>query len=178
MNKRILFCVETTKQADTDYAYIKDTIDYYFVQSSKITIRPVYMESKSRYKSKAVQEDIKRQSGLADTSVIYCIDTDDYDISPEDRTLLEQIRQYCKKKGYEFIFFCKDVEDVYCGKRIPDTQKIKAIKQFRSTHAIAKTNPKLLEKEQYQPHCSNILNVLNKFWAMKDTGNTIDRNRE
>ncbi len=98
MNKRILFCVETTKQADTDYAYIKDTIDYYFVQSSKITIRPVYMESKSRYKSKAVQEDIKRQSGLADTSVIYCIDTDDYDISPEDRTLLEQIRQYCEKR--------------------------------------------------------------------------------
>lgn len=98
MNKRILFCVETTKQADTDYAYIKDTIDYYFVQSSKITIRPVYMESKSRYKSKAVQEDIKRQSGLADTCVIYCIDTDDYDISPEDRTLLEQIRQYCEKR--------------------------------------------------------------------------------
>ncbi|MBR0514270.1 MAG: hypothetical protein IJK06_08485 [Clostridia bacterium] len=60
MNKRILFCVETTKQADTDYAYIKDTIDYYFVQSSKITIgeyenhgiRQQKTEKQHRYKQR------------------------------------------------------------------------------------------------------------------------------
>ena len=33
MNKRLLFCVETTRQADTDYAYIKETIRHYYEET-------------------------------------------------------------------------------------------------------------------------------------------------
>ncbi len=167
MNKRVLFCVETTRTADTDYSYIKDTINYYYITSSKITMRPIYMESKSRYKSRAVQEEIKKQSGGADTSIIYCIDTDNYDLSPEDGEQLEKIRQYCDSRGYEFIFFCKDVEDVFCGKRMQATQKIRAVKQFRSANAIKSINVSNLEKEQYQHHCSNIMKVLDQHWTRK-----------
>lgn len=166
-NKRILFCVETTRRADTDYGYIRDTLQHFYEESSKITIRAVYMESKSRYKSRAVQDDIERQSGTADTVVIYCIDTDEYDVSDSDRQLLEQIRNYCAHKGYEFIFFCKDVEDVFCGHRVPKTQKIQAIRKFRTSKSIADMDMNNLQRDQYQVHCSNILNVLDRYWKRK-----------
>lgn len=166
-NKRILFCVETTKQADTDYGYIRDTIHHYYEESSRIVTRAIYMGSKSRYKSRSVQEDIKNQVGTADTVVIYCIDTDEYDVSDHDRGLLDQIRNYCRKKGYEFIFFCKDVEDVYCGHRIPKTQKVQAIRKFRTSKSIAKMDVDNLQRDDYQVHCSNILNVLDRYWKRK-----------
>lgn len=167
-NKRILFCVETTKHADTDYGYIRDTIHHYYEESSKIVTRPIYMESKSRYNSRSVQEEIKTHSGMADTVVIYCIDTDEYDVSDKDRELLKQIRNYCGMNGYEYIFFCKNVEDVFCGHKIPKTQKVQAIRKFRTSESIRKIDVNNLQRDNYQVHCSNILNVLDKYWKRKE----------
>ena len=166
-NKRLLFCVETTKGANTDYTYITETIRHYFVESSKIVIRPVYMESKTRYKSRAILADIQRQSGSADTSVIYCIDTDDYDTSAETKKLLDEIQKYCNEKGNDLVFFCRDVEDVFCGQQVSDTQKRQYAARFRSSQAIRNVEIRRLEKKEYQRHCSNILNVLGKYYKRK-----------
>ena len=131
MNKRILCCVETTKQADTDYQYIRETIRQFYVESSKIAIRPIYMESKSRYNSGAVKEQIRKQSmNATDTTVICFIDTDDWDISAAAEKELDEIKTYCDSNSYEFVFFCKDVEDVYWGHRVADTEKVTAIKKL------------------------------------------------
>ena len=168
MNKRILFCVETTRRADTDYQYIRETIRHFYVESSKIAIRPVYMESKTRYNSKSVQEEIRKQSLYSkDTSVIYCVDTDNYHLSIEDRKILDAIREYCQSRGYDFVFFCRDVEDVYCGNSVPDTEKLPAIKKFKSSHTIRNIKTDFLEKETYQIHCSNILTVLDQYLVRK-----------
>lgn len=166
-NKRLLFCVETTKGADTDYTYITETIRDYYAESSRIVRRPVYMESKTRYKSRAVLADIQRLSGSADTSVIYCIDTDNYDTSAETRRLLDEIQGHCSEKGNELIFFCRDVEDVFCGQIVPDTQKTQCAARFRSTNAIRNIRTGQLERMDFQRHCSNILNVLDKFYKRK-----------
>ena len=163
MSKRLLFCVETTKQANTDYAYIRETIDHYYAPDKKTVLRSIPMNSKTRYNSNKVREEIRKQSGPKDTHVIYCIDTDKFDTSPEDKTLLEKIRQYCDSQEYDFVFFCRDVEDVYCGGSVPDTEKSLAIKRFRTTHAIEHMETGLLEKRQYQRHCSNILCVLDRY---------------
>lgn len=167
MNKRLLFCVETTRQADTDYAYIKETIRHYYEESRKIVYRPIYMESKTRYNSRKVREEIRGQSGTADTKVIYCIDTDDADVSPETKALLDRIREYCDTNHYDLIFFCKDVEDVYCGNCVSASQKISAIKQFRSSHAIERMKTENLEKRHSKRHCSNILTILDKYLSRK-----------
>ena len=167
MSKRLLFCVETTKQANTDYAYIIETINHYYVESRKIVIRPVYMESRTRYNSRMVREEIRRQSGTADTSVIYCIDTDDWDVSADTKELLGKIREYCRDKGYDFVFFCRDVEDVYCGQSVPDSEKVRMIRRFRGTNAIKDVKSNLLERPDYRRHCSNILTVLDKYLTRK-----------
>lgn len=168
MNKRILCCVETTKQADTDYQYIRETIRFFYNEPSNIVVRPIYMESKSRYNSKSVIEQIKRNSqNCNNTNVIYFIDTDDWNTSANDEKTIQQIQKYCIDNGYDFVFFCKDIEDVYWGKRVADTEKINAVKKFKSTHAIEKMEPKRLYRKRYQIHCSNIMNVLDKYWDRK-----------
>lgn len=167
MSKRLLFCVETTKQADTDYSYILDTIRHYYDLPRNVVLRPVYMESKTRYNSRAVREDIRRQSGPSDAGVIYCIDTDDYNVSPAAKALLDQIRDYCRANGFDFIFFCRDVEDVFHGRRIPDTEKVQAVRRFRSSRAIEAMKAESLEQDDYRIHCSNILNVLDRHLSRR-----------
>lgn len=168
MNKRVLCCVETTKKANTDYQYIRETLRHFYVESSKITIRPIYMESKSKYNSRAVKEQIRRESMNAkDTNVIYFVDTDDWDISIEDANFLEEIKTYCINNGYDFVYFCKDVEDVYLGKSVANTEKINAIRRFKSTRAIESITVSCLERNIYQVHCSNIMNMLDKYWDRK-----------
>ena len=168
MIKRILCCVETTKQADTDYQYIRETIRQFYIEPSNIVIRPVYMESKSRYNSRSVQEQIRKQTmNSTENSVIYFIDTDDWDVSADDQKLLKQIQEYCTVHGYDFVFFCKDVEDVYLGRRKKKKKKVSAIKKFKSTHAIETVEIKHLEGKRCQTHYSNIMNVLDKYWVRK-----------
>ena len=116
MNKLILFCVETTKKANTDYLYISETIKRFYGENNKIVRRPVYMQSRTRYKDRATTSQIEkfRKSFPNDNiTVIYCIDVDDYDTSPTTKKLLDEIKRYCNENHYEFIFFCRDVEDVY-----------------------------------------------------------------
>ena len=133
MINRIIFCVETTRQANTDYAYIRETIRHYYADDKKNVIRRVCMESKTRYNSKAVEENIEKECAFSKHNhVIYCIDTDDWDTSADDRRLMEKIQAYCRSKGYDFVFFCRDVEDVYWGKRVLKTEKTR---QWRSSEA-------------------------------------------
>ena len=70
--------------------------------------------------------------------------------------------------GYDFVFFCRDVEDVYLGKRVANTEKVRAIKKFKSTHAIGSVEVKHLEGKRCQVHCSNIMNVMDKYWERKN----------
>ena len=169
-NKLILFCVETTKQANIDYQYIRETILHFYKEDRKIVYRPVYMESKSRYNNKTVLKEIRNKSKLfpGKTHVIYFIDTDDYDVSPEANRELEQIKTFCSANSYDFVFFCKDVEDVFFGKRIPSTEKVKTVDQFKRKNSIQSIKPDKLQCELYKPHQSNILNVLDKYWIRKN----------
>ena len=171
MSKRLLFCVESTSQANTDYTYIQETIRHYYEDSRKIVRRAIPMESKSRYNSRKVSEKIKALSGSTDTNVIYCLDTDNYTVSAGDKVLLDQIRSYCEANGYDFIFFCRDIEDVFHGRIIPGTDKVQAAARFRNTHAIETVKTSNLTRKDYQIHCSNILNVLDKYLTRKEREN-------
>ena len=59
------------------------------------------------------------------TKVIFCFGCDDYDSKPEDAEFLVNAKRYCDEKGYDFIWFCKDIERVYLGKKVDDSQKKK-----------------------------------------------------
>lgn len=167
---QLILCVETNKKSDTDSIYITETLNHYFKIDNNVKISKVYMETKTKYKSKDVLKDINEKIKLysfGDSKVIYCIDTDDFEINQEHKRQLEEIGNYCEDNNYDIIWFCHDVEDVFLGKRISDKQKTAEAKTFRRKNAIQQIDTAKLTCNLKICHTSNILNVLCKYLEQK-----------
>ncbi len=169
MNKQILLCVETNKKARTDYQYIVATIKRFYQNNRKIIYKPIFLDSKTKYnakdKIKEISNHIKEFPG--ETSVIYFIDVDDYDISYETKVLYDSIKAYCDKNEYDFVFFTKDVEDVYWGKQVNNIEKVKKVEEFKRKQLMNEIDESCLRVDEHKIHCSNILNILDKYWGRK-----------
>ena len=91
-------------------------------------------------------------------------------MDPEAKKLLDEIRDYCNRKGYELVLFCRAVEDVYWGRPVSGTEKTKMAKDFKKAKRISSVREDFLRKTVPTIHSSNILTVLDKFFIKKDKG--------
>ena len=80
----------------------------------------------------------------------------------------KEIGKYIKAYPEELVFFCRDVEEVYLGKRVNDKDKVNEVKRFKSKKMIEAVLPQNLSQNEYKINGSNILNVLDKFWTRKN----------
>ena len=173
MSLQLIFVVETNKKCKSDWIYIKETIDYlYQYDQTKVKLSPVYMDGKGKFKKKEteIRDFIKKyasQSKDNRTGVIYCFDCDDYDVKQECATFLKDAREYCQKMGYDFVWFCKDVEHVYLGRQIPDSQKQKEAADFKRKKGIATTDVRNLVAQEFRIHGSNIARVLERYGELE-----------
>lgn len=170
MAVQMIFCVETNKRADTDSIYILETIRYLYVVNNQVKISKVYMGSKSKYRAKDVLREIdkkKKAFTIGETRVIYCIDTDAYEKSAEHDRQLHDISQFCDEKGYDLIWFCHDVEDVFLGGRISDSEKVQEAGAFRRKRKIEAIQLDRLSGSVKKVHTSNILRILDKYLSRK-----------
>ena len=173
---QLIFCVETNKQSDTDFLYIKSTIDrFYEYKNGHIQIKPVYLGGKGRYSTNrkireinALINQFNAGSNNAESHVFLCLDCDEYDSDPEDRKFLSEAQSYCEnKENYHLIWFCRDVEDVYLGRQISKNQKTSAANRFVAKKQIKNINVKVLLATQYRQHFSNICTVLDQFLSRR-----------
>lgn len=167
---QMIFCLETNKRAGTDYIYIKEIINYLYQISNQVKISPIYMGTKTKYQSKDVLRQItqkKKEYIHGETKVIYCIDTDEFEKLPEHTNAFRDIRQFCEENKYELIWFCHDVEEVFVGKRISDSQKVQTAEAFRNKKEIEKLSQVRLSEEEPKPYASNVLRVLDQYLERK-----------
>lgn len=171
MGLQLIFVVETDNKCKSDWIYIKDTIEYFYeYDRTDIKLSPVYMNGKGRYKNKEkeIQGLISQYRNKSNISkVLYCFDCDDYDKKPEDSDFLETAKKYCDYKGYEFVWFCKDIEHVYIGNQIDDSKKKKTAADFKVKKLIEKLDSKKLKSDCYKTGTSNLMNVLAKYAELK-----------
>ena len=131
---QLIFCMETNKRADTDSIYITETINHWYQITNQVKISKVYMTTKSKYQEKTVLKEIaqkKKDFTIGYTKVIYCIDTDQYEKNMDHKKEFLNIHQYCNIHHYDLIWFCHDVEEVFLGKKISDSQKVQEAAIFR-----------------------------------------------
>ena len=84
------------------------------------------MNSKSRYNSKDVVREIAKKEKefvLGDTHVIYFIDTDQYERNPEHEREWKEISYFCESNGFDLVWFCHDVEEVFWGTKFRTLRK-------------------------------------------------------
>lgn len=167
---QMILCVETKKSADTDSIYILDTINRWYKVDNKVKISKINMNSKSRYNSKDVVREIakkKKEFVLGYTHVIYFIDTDQYDRNPEHERELKEITRYCEDNGINLVWFCHDVEEVFLGHKVSDSQKVQEATTFRRKRKIEEIQIEKLSCNTQRACVSNIMNILDKYLARK-----------
>ena len=171
MGLQVIFAVGTNKKCNSDWIYIKDTIEYFYsYERTQVKFSVVYMDGKGNYNSKKKEKEIKslasQYSSTSNTNrsrVIYCFDCDDYDSKMDDLKFLEEAKKYCDEHEYDFVWFCKDVEQVYIGKKVDDSQKKKEAATFKAKKQINSIDSKKLLMKNYRNNTSNIMNVLDGY---------------
>ena len=169
MKRQVLICVETNVRSNTDYVYITCTLNHFCENSREIKYRPIYLESKTKYRDKKKQAEIKKwkRAYPGDTTVIYFIDMDECHVKPEDNKLLDDIKAFCSQEMYELVLFNRDIEDVYWNYQVPKTEKIEKADQFKAKNLIANIPADTLSSITIPHHKSNILRILDKYWIRK-----------
>ena len=170
MGLQLVICVEANAKSQSDYIYVKDTIEkFYQIGGSSVKLSPVFMNGKGNYRSKGVQrniEDFKKKYRAASprnhTVVIYCFDTDDFDTKPEDLQFLNDAKKFCEKQNSEIVWFCRTVEEVYLGQKISDKLKTHQAADFSAKHLIERIDKQKLYADSFQKGRSNLCLVLEK----------------
>ena len=133
MGLQLIFAVEADPKCKSDWIYIKDTIEqFYRYERTQVKFSPVYMGGKGNYekKQKEISKLISQYSAGSkrnQSRVIYCFDCDDYDSRPADLKFLDNAQRYCKERNADFVWFCKDIEQVYTGNSV-DKGRVKSRK--------------------------------------------------
>ena len=172
MGVQLIFVVETNKKCKSDWIYIKDTIDHFFeYDHAHVRLSTVYMDGKGRYvkTEKEVKKWISQYNNSAKgnkTEVIYCFDCDEYDTKPEDLKFLQNVQNFCENHGYHYAWFCKDIERVFLGYKVPDAEKKKAAETFKAKNKINDVAEHKLLCKDYKMNSSNILTVLDTFGSL------------
>lgn len=173
MSLQLIIVVETNEECKSDWIYIKDTIEHFYqYDQAKTKFTPIYMDGKGKYKTKEkkIRTAISQYaySNKENQSiVIYFFDCDKYDTQPQDERFLTEAKQYCDTKGYDFVWFCRDIEQVYLGESIEKKQKKDAAKAFKTKKAIKNIDKRKLLSNNYVVKTSNILKVFDKYLSRK-----------
>ena len=174
MGIQLIFVVETNRDCNSDWIYIKETIDrFYAYDQAHVKLSPVYMASKTKYKKNKVKNGITkyikdyRAGAKEESKVIFCFDCDNYDNDIGDKNFLKEVKSFCKKEGYEYVWFCKDIERVYLGNEVTDSKKKTEAAKFKAKKLINNVDESSLLEKAYKVNSSNILVILDKFLERK-----------
>ena len=166
MGLQLILVVETNEKCKSDWIYIKDTIEHFYQYNQAQTkFTPVYMDGKGKFKNKEreINTAISQyaHSNKANQSiVIYFFDCDKYDTKPEDAQFLIDAKLYCDTKAYDFVWFCKDIEQVYLGNSVADSQKKKTAASFKAKKGIKNIDKSKLLFNNYVVKTSCCLTIM------------------
>jgi len=170
MNLQIILCVEANKRAETDNIYIKETINRFYTYGNNTKLSFINMDGKTKYNSKSVERQVNqliKDYRIGESVVIYCIDLDRYETNPDQVKENLAIGAYVEEMGYELVWFCHDVEEVYCGESVDKGIKKQKAVEFKTKGLIKTVEEKKLKAKKEAKRTSNIINVLNKYLARK-----------
>ena len=170
--KLLILCVETNKKAKTDDGYIDTVLKYLYRVDSSVKLKYKYFNGKGGYNSSKVIKDITKDIGALKNNsswdVVYFIDTDNYDSDSETSGLNEKVQEFCLKNGYKFVWFCRNIEEVFLHKKVDDANKIVSMGKFMAEKGLGKATLSSLSSKTMSAKRSNILLVMDEILERKN----------
>lgn len=166
MNKQLIFLVETNKKCQSDWMYIKSTLDCFYGMRSDIHYEVIYLDGKSKYNQKEKQiSKLKSRFTNGESYVFLCIDLDHYQSNPKDHELNEKIQNYCSIHHYEFIWFNRNIEHVYMNQEAVESKKKRELaERFKRKNMIKDIAKDKLISDKVVAGKSNILLITEKYF--------------
>lgn len=174
MGIQLIICVETSNKDKSDRIYIKETIEHFYnTDRGNVKLSFICMGGKGNYSSKSVRRNIENsikeyaagsKNGIS--AVIYCFDCDNWDRNAVDDQFLIEAKKYCQNQGARFVWFCRDIENVFLGEQIPPDEKTKRAEEFKRKQKVLSIKPTNLMYEsnnRYQIGRSNLMAILDVF---------------
>ena len=169
MGLQLIFVVETNKKCRSDWIYIKSALEkFYSCDQAHVKLSVVYMDGRGNYAKREndAQKLIKQYQATSknnESKVIYCFDCDQYDMNADDMEFLQTAQRFCKDKGYEYVWFCRDIESVFLEKKVSDKLKKREAETFKVRNRIQNIDAAKLSVSVYRINRSNLLTVLDKY---------------
>lgn len=163
----ILIC-ECDSKSRSDYHYIKATIDKnYDLREKNIKLSPIYLAGKGNWnkKERQINDYRSKYRSTGGTKVIFCLDYDDPKKTNNSIAKNNEIEKYCEQKDYELVWFNGNIEQVFLGRDIRKSEKVKEAEKFLSSRKIKTfdTNKLSINKITLKIKGSNLLVVLDKL---------------
>ena len=108
----------------------------------------------------AIKTKIRQYQINGKTRVIYCFDTDKYDSNPSDKKILKDEEEFCRDNGYEFVWFCHDIEEVFWGHSVPKGEKTDWARKYSINDGVKTVKLVNLKSDVMTKGRSNIMTVL------------------
>lgn len=165
MNKRFIFCVETNRQSDTDWNYIKKVMDYLYQDDLTCSYKALYMENKYHYNDSSFQEKINDELKMSNGNafIIFCIDLDKYHIDSTDHSFYEEVQKFCEVNNYKLVYFSRNVEEVFLGYTPERNKKVKLAAKFYRNGEITKELLEKLDRDTKTIGTSNLYRVITEL---------------
>ena len=170
--KQIIFVVETNEKNRSDTRYIiKLWNQLYGINNNDLKRQFVYMDGKSKYNKNNVKSKIKSfisENKDGENNVVYCFDTDRIDTSNIDLNNVIAFKKYCDDNNYNFVWFCYDIEMVFIGRSVPDSEKEKESKKFTKLESLIDVNKlkngnKIEDMHKGKSNIYSVLNMIHKI---------------
>lgn len=95
------------------------------------------------------------------------LNIDFYNSKQEDLAFFNTVKRYCADHGYEFVWFCKDIESVYLGRKVSKSQKKAESDAFRGKHQIENVSANVLLETRLKSNTSNLMVIMDKYLVRK-----------
>lgn len=80
---------------------------------------------------------------------------------------LDNAQRYCKERNADFVWFCKDIEQVYTGNSVDKGRKKNEAVSFKVKKKIGELRAEKLTHVEYRNGVSNIMTVLDQYLERK-----------
>lgn len=164
---QVIVIVEASKESKSDWMYINSLLKYkYDVTGHKLS--PIYLNGKGRYKNVYKKVEELKKNYYDSSVVVMCIDVDSISNVHSDVKLYDKIYRYAISHKYKFVWFNRDIEDVFRNERVSKSQKTKKAIEFIQSNKIKNVNFDKLNKERrLSNQTSNILKVFDEIFNRK-----------
>lgn len=177
---QLIFLVETSEDDKADNIYIRSVIDKYFLflndkYDGEVNILTYCLKGKQHYNDKKTIDYINNKTRMfasynegAVTAAIYFMDTDSVETEYKKGSFFSNVQEFCKEHGFELVWFCKNVENVFLNKEVDQVDnKTESAKEFAINNKIRSIKQANLSKNMIEYGCSNIILVLGKYLKNK-----------